>query len=341
MTKGVQKSGDSKVRTIASLESEPSATTEAESHLQSLLSSLTKQNPSLEELPRLMRMYRIALRLLGINDEWANKELKGYSNDAELPSYRKNYCKTEYVSTKDQNIIESTDTFYGCKEPLIFIASRIEDGWIHYTNCTRQVARRRVPAEKRVHVENWEIRMILEGVAEELCDKATTTLVTARFGAAIDTIFRDYQRAVGSALSNLGIEDHLETAYRNLKGGDESKWRAAALACRNVLQDLSEKLWCVKCDYYDIDGESMSVKSNMVRNRLRAYMHVKGVKKDDTPRALLDPLYAQASAAKSSCSYENARSVLIVTYLFLAELIRQTDMQPVTEIKKGSSKSKK
>ena len=341
MMKGVQKFGDSKVRTIASLESEISATTEAESHLQSLLSSLTRTNPRLEELPHLMRMYRIALRLLGINDEWVNKELRGYTKDEELPSYRINHCKTEWVSNKDQEVIESRDTVYGCKDPLIFIAERIEDGWIHYFDCKRKVARRMVPAQKRVYVDNWEIRMLLEGVAEELCDRATTTLVTARFGAAIDTIFRDYQRAVGSALSNLEIENHLETAYRNLKGGDESKWRTAALACRNVLQDLSEKLWCVKCDYYDINGESMSVKSNMVRNRLRAYMHVKGVKKDDTPRALLDPLYAQASAAKSSCSYENARSVLIVTYLFVAELIRQTDMKPVTEIKKVSSKSKK
>ena len=341
MTRGVQESGNSKARSIARFESEPSAMMEAESNLQSLLSSLTKPNPSLEELPRLMRMYRISLRLLGLNDEWVNKELKGYSDDEELPNYRKTYCKTEYVSTKEKKIIESTDTLYGCVAPIIFIASRIEDGWIDETNCTRQVAGSRVSAEKKVHVGNWEIRMILEEIAEELCDIATTTLVTARFGAAIDTIFRDYQRAVGSALSNLGIEDHLETAYKNLKGGDESKWRAAALACRNVLQDLSAKLWCVKCDYYDINGESISVKSNMVRNRLRAYMHVKGVKKDDTPRALLDPLYAQGSAAKSSCSYEDSRSVLIVTYLFLAELVRQTDMKPVTEINRGSSKSKK
>lgn len=126
----------------------------------------------------------------------------------------------------------------------------------------------------------------------------------------------------------------------NLKGGDEASWRAAALACRNVLQDLSAKLWRVVCDNYDLGGELMSVKSDRVRNRLRAYMHVKGLNRDDTPVAVLDSVYAQASAAKIKCSYEDARSVLIVTYLFLAELIRQTDMKPVTEINKGSSKGK-
>ena len=340
MTKDVRESGVSKARTIASSESAPSATLEAESNLQSLLSLLTKPNLNLEELARLMMKYRISLRLLGLDEEWANRELKGYSVGEKVPRYRKPYCKTEYVSRKDKKTIESVDMVYECVAPLIFVASRVEDGWVDTFNCTRQVAGRRVYAEKRVQVGNWEIRMILEEIAEELCDRATTTLITARFGAAIDTIFRDYQRDVGSALSNLGIEDHLETAYRNLKGGDESKWRAAALACRNVFHDLSTKLWCVKGEYYDIGSESMCVKRDMVRNRLRAYMHVKGVKKDDTPRALLDPIYNQASAAKSSCSYEDARSVLIVTYLFLAELIRQTDMEPVTEIKKGASKSK-
>jgi hypothetical protein len=340
MTRGVRESGDSKARSIARFESEPSSTMEAETNLQLLLSSLTKPNFNLEELPRLMMMYRISLRLLGLNEEWVNNELKGYSEDEKVPSYRKAYCKTQYVTSKEEKLIESTDTLYGCDEPLGFIASHIKGGWTNYTDCTRQVQGKRVSAEKRVVVGNWEITMILQAITEELSDRATTTLVAARFGAAIDTIFRDYQKAVGSVLSNLNIEDHLETAYRNLKGGDESKWRAAALACRTVLQDLSAKLWCAECDSYNFGGEKILVTSDKVRNRLRAYMHVKGLDRDDAPVALLDPVYAQASAAKSGCSYEDARSVLIVTYLFLAELIRQTDMKPVTEIKKESSKGK-
>jgi len=189
--------------------------------------------------------------------------------------------------------------------------------------------------------KQWYIDVVLERIAGELFDRATKTLVAARFGAAIDTIFRDYQRDVGSALSNLGIEDHLETAYRNLKGGDESKWRAAALACRNVLHDLSTKLWCVECGDYNFDDGQGLVKLNNPRIKLRAYMREKRLNKKDTPVALLEPVYADASAAKTKCSYEDARSVLIVTYLFLAELIRQTDMEPVTEIKKVSSKSKR
>jgi hypothetical protein len=342
MTRGVQEPGDSKARTIASLESAPSAAMEAESILQSLLSSLSNPNFSVEELPQLMRKYMLSLRLLGINDEWASKELKGYSNISKVPSYRRRPCDTNYVAAKSGKLVKQTRESYEFYQRLVFMVNHHEKGWadVFERRGKRRLAGELVATKKRIEPHQWEIDVVLDQIAEELCDRAATTLVAARFGAAIDTIFRDYQKAVGSVLSNLGIEDHLEAAYRNLKGGDEASWRAAALACRNVLQDISAKLWCVECDDYNFGGKLIPVKSNSPRNRLRAYMHIKGLDKDDTPVALLDPLYAQASAAKTKCSYENARSVLIVTYLFLAELIRQTDMKPVTEIKKGSSKGK-
>lgn len=323
-------------RTYESLESEPSATIEAESTLQSLLSSQSNPSFSLEELPNLMRKYLLALRLLGINDEWASMELKGYPSGGQVPSYRTSYCGTKYVEAKSEQLVEQTREIYEFDQRLIFIVNHREKGWATESEGSKKrLAGSLVSTKKNMEPGKWEINIILEGIAEELFDRASKTLVTARFGSAIDTIFRDYQKAVSSTLSSLEIQDHLDTAYRNLKGGNEANWRAAALACRNVLQDLSAKLWCVECDDYDIGGKSMSVKSDKPRNRLRAYMHVKGLKSDDTPVALLDPVYAQASAAKAECSYEDARSVLIVTYLFLAELVRETDMEPVLKIVPG------
>ena len=342
MKRGIQESGDTKVRTVASLEIEPSATTEAESTLQSVVSSLSSRNFSVEELPGLMRIYMLSLRLLGIEDKWASKELKGYPNSEKVPEYRRGCRDVKYVVAKSGELVEESNAEKcGFEESVGFMVNHREKGWTSvFEGPNKRFKEKLVATKRREEARQWHIDVVLEGVAEELFDRASRILVTARFGAAIDTIFRDYQRVVGNALSNLNIEDHLETAYRDLKGGDESKWRAAALACRNVLQDLSGKLWCVECDDYNFGGEPISVKSNNPRNRLRAYMHVKELDRDDTPVALLDPLYAQASAAKIRCSYEDARSVLIVTYLFLAELIRQTDMKPVTEIKKGSSKGK-
>ena len=344
MKKDVQESGDSKVRTVASSEIEPSATTEAESILQSVVSSLSSINFSVEELPRLLKIYMLSLRLLGIEDEWASKELKGYPNPEKAPEYRRQYRDIKYIAAKSGELVEeSNGELSGFEQSVGFMVNHREKGWVSLFDVTtkKRFGGKLVDTIRHEVAKQWNVDVVLERIGEELFDRASRTLVTARFGAAIDTIFRDYQKDVGSALSSLDIEDHLQTAYINLKGGDESKWRAAALACRNVLHDLSTKLWCVQCGDYNFDDGQGLVKLNNPRIRLRAYMREKGLNKKDTPVALLEPVYADASAAKTKCSYEDARSVLIVTYLFLAELIRQTDMKPVTELKKGSSKGKK
>jgi hypothetical protein len=270
---------------------------------------------------------------LGLDDEWVSRELKGYPTIEKVPSYRKQYCDTQYVAVKSDQLVEQTRESYNFVDAIIFMVDKCEKGWqVTFDGPKKRLAGSEVSTKRIVKARQWEINTVLGQITEELFDRASKTLVMARFGSAIDTIFRDYQKVVSSTLSHLDIQDHLDTAYKNLKGGNEASWRAAALACRNILQDLSAKLWCVECDDYDIGGKSMSVKPDKPRNRLRAYMHVKGLQSDDTPVALLDPVYAQASAAKADCSYEDARSVLIVTYLFLAELIRQTDMEPVLEI---------
>jgi AraC-like DNA-binding protein len=342
MTRGTEEYRDSKARTAGDLGSAPSATLEAESTLQSLVSSLTNPNFSSDELPSLMKMYMLSLRLLGISDEWPSKELKGYSNIKQVPSYRRSPCDTKYVEAKSGKVVEKKRDYCEFYQSLVFIVNNYKGGWLAEIKRTNKIVKGKLVATKKVMVPGWrDIKVVLERIGEELFDRATKTLVAARFGSAIDTIFREYQKSVGSELSNLEVENHLETAYRNLKGGDEASWRAAALACRNVLHDISTKLWCVQCSDYNFgDGRGL-VKLNNPRIKLRAYMREKGLNKKDTPVSLLEPVYADASAAKTKCSYEDARSVLILTYLFLAELIRQTDMETVIEIKEVSSKSKK
>lgn len=316
----------------------PSSTLEAEALLQSLCSSMRSKNFDLVTLPSMMRTYLLSLRLLGINDEWPQYELKGYETMADLPKYRNILCDTTYYDAKSSNKLETTRERWKIDEGLLFVINNLDNGWsvgdIYLPR--KRIGGRTMSVKKSISVDEWELRGMIEEITEELFDRASKTMVTARFGSAIDTIFRDYQRGVNNMLFNLEIQGHLDTAYRNLKGGNEASWRAAALACRNVLLDLSKKLWRAKEDTYNAlsssDGKPMSVKADKERNRLRAYMHVKGLHSDDVPVVLLDSVYAQASAAKGKCSYEDARSVLIVTYLFLAELMRQTDMQPVSKI---------
>jgi len=341
MIKVVHRQKDSRARTIASLESEPSATMEAESILKSLLSSLSNRNLSLDELPQLMRQYMHSLRLLGIDEKWASKELKGYPDGKKIPNYRGQICSVIYLGVKSGKVVAKAKELCEFDQGVNFMVNHREKGWVIKCNDSNQRLRGKLAAAERFEKSaKWDIDVVLGRIIDELFDRASKIMVKARFGSAIDTIFRDYQRTVGSAISKLEIEDHLGAAYRNLKGSDEASWRAAALACRNVLHDLPTKLWCVQCAHYNFDDGKGLIKLNNPRIKLKAFMREKGLNKKDIPVALLEPVYADASAAKTKCSYEGARSVLIMTYLYLAELIRQTDMKSVTELKKGSSKGK-
>lgn len=321
------------------LNEEPTSSTEAEQELNSLCRSLRNPNFNFSSLPNLFRTYLLSLRLLGLDEKWAFLELKGYQDTDIMPDYRIRHCDIVYLKRSSDTQVERAREKYKFSEPLLFIVNNLKNGWARSSDGPDKSYRGdTVTTTRRVYVKEWEILLVLGDIVEELFDRASKTLVTAKFGSAIDTIFRDYQKDVNNMLSKLDIQEQLDTAYRNLKGSNEASWRAAALTCRNILIDLSDKLWLVPGNTYaglfSPDGKPMSVKRDKTRNRIRAYMKEKGLDKEDVPCALLDSLYAQASAAKTESSYEDARSVMIVTYLFLAELMRHTDMKPIRKIKK-------
>ena len=126
----IKEYGDSKERSITSLENEPSATMDAESILQSLLWSLSNPDCSLAELPYLMKRYVLSLRLLGIDDEWATKELSAYSLTEEVPRYRQQFCDIKYVSEESGEVIDEEREYCGFRERLGFIVNHREKGWI-------------------------------------------------------------------------------------------------------------------------------------------------------------------------------------------------------------------
>jgi len=101
---------------------------------------------------------------------------------------------------------------------------------------------------------------------------------------------------------------------------------------------LSETLWQSPDKSYPYikanNGSAMRVTRNEPRNRIRAYLHEKGVTADDMLRRMIDPLFSMASAGKRPVSYEHAQSVLILTYIFVAEMIRLTNMIPVVKVRK-------
>jgi hypothetical protein len=178
-------------------------------------------------------------------------------------------------------------------------------------------------------------KKVLDQISEKLFDDVSKALVAVKFGQVTADVFRKYQASVSATLGQLGIDDYLKAAYQNLLQNNKASWQAAVEACRNIMYKLSETLWQSPDTTHPYlkakNGTPMRVTLNEPRNRIRAYLHEKGVTEDDMLRRMIDPLYSMASAGKRTVSHEHAQSVLILAYIFVAEMIRLTDMIPVVK----------
>ena len=310
----------------------------------------------------LMVCFRKALlvtRMLGWGEEekWIEQELKGDHPDV-IPSHREAPATLKWVGHGINDNVKLTvaelpelrpelaSAFL--PQPIAELLEHKESGFVFSTPDQKTV----YAVGKNVDVRQVKVvgvagvRQVLERTGNVLFDFASKALIALRFGNVSASIFQQYQIRVDPVLARVGAENHLETAYQNLNQGNPASWQAAVLACRNVLQSLAQTLWAVPNDtypYLKASGSSgdLVVTQDRVRNRLRAYLHQKGIsaKGDklligglERATALVDDLYGEASAGKAAISYEDAQNVIIQTYLFLGELVRLTDIEPVIEI---------
>lgn len=162
----------------------------------------------------------------------------------------------------------------------------------------------------------------------------------------IVTLFDSYRKRVDEALAKFGLSNNLELIYQNLSSSNPAAWTQAALACRQVIYDLSKKLLQVSDTTYAYipgqDGKPMSLAQNKEKNRLAAYMHQMGIRSNnplavkqlDYLESLMRELTNEASGSgkSSTTTHDEACSVVLHTYLFLGELERLTGFQIVTQI---------
>lgn len=275
-----------------------------------------------------------AVRLLGWEEDWISKELDGYPVE-EAPSWREATGTSEWLNANQKVIKKSVADFY-LTQPLVDLNYRRRTGSSFLGGKEKKV--KGIKCFEVLSVNSLSIEIVLNRITERLFNYASKALVALRFGQTTENAFRQYQDSVSNALVKLGIEDYLKAVYQNLLCDDEASWQTGVLACRNILHKLSEMLWQAPGNVYPYlnakDGSPMRITRNDVRNRIRAYLHQKGLRSDDMLMRTIDPLYSMASSGKGSVSYEHAQSVMLYTYIFLGEMIRLTDMQPLKEIQK-------
>ena len=279
-----------------------------------------------------LRNYRRAQRLLGGDEGWVAMELDGYPM-TEMPSWR----------IRRTNVYWQGKGSYSSMEAHADVCIRIPVGELYVirdkggrvNNCDRVKTSKDGVVWVSAKLSPTSIEVILQRISERLFDLVSSDIVSLKFGGTAESVFGEYQKAVSQAMSKLGIEDNTQNAYENLQGGNKASWRISALACRNILGDLGRKLYQAPekaYPYIEVHGKPMPVGLKNEVNRIRAYLHQNNIGADSLLAQMLQPLYEEACRGKSDINYKEAQSILINTYVFVGELARRTNMQPVTEL---------
>lgn len=325
----------------------PDATAESIMLLDQLASELSSTTFEVSKLEPLLRKYKHAVRLLGLDEGWVSRELDGYPKDEDVPSHRVVRGQFCFVSSKYESILSQKRS---ARIPLhlpvggmlsLDLSSEKKEYHFYLGEPRKATISGTIYNEAQGVglASTIQIRGVLHKISELLFDRISKDLITLKFGKVVESIFKQYQRSVDKVVTELGVGDYLQTAYQGLARDDEASWQSAALACRTMIKRLADTLWQDPGEYYPYmknkDGSGlMRVTNNEPRNRLRAYLQQKEVKGDSMLAAMLDPLYAMASAGKAPITYEHTQRVVIHTYIFVGELVTQTDMQPVMEVHK-------
>jgi hypothetical protein len=295
-------------------------------------------------LPQLRKYFR-AVSLAGWDDGWIKKELNGYDDDDGVPKYRVPTCHADRIDASKGTKVDGVVTRFCLRRRVSDLLTHNNEGFKE-NDFERQKIKTLgpndyYPTEYTVYkvftVTPDVCTQVLVGISDSLYQEAVKHWISNKFGQIAESVFHEYQAAVDSAIANLGLGGHLKSAYENLLRRDKVSWQTAAMACRNIIHELSNKLWQVEDEYYPyLPGENGKPPLRVTRERyaarVRAYLHQNGLKRGHMLMDMLDPLYSMGSAGKESITYEHAQSVLIHTYIFLGETVRHTGMKPLEKV---------
>jgi len=114
-------------------------------------------------------------------------------------------------------------------------------------------------------------------------DFASRSYTVLRYGNVLTDIWHDYRVAVDAALARMQLHKHLDAIQEGVRSDNPELQHAPGFACRNLLTDLAAYLWRDPRTTYDLlpggqaKGEKLVVTADKFANRLRAYLHQKGL----------------------------------------------------------------
>ena len=139
-----------------------------------------------------------------------------------------------------------------------------------------------------------------------------------------------------------GVGQELLAALENLRNENPANWKLAALGCRNVIIKLGDSLWKVPCAKYfsELDNKELDLVGEREKNRLYAYIdcHHKRIEEQENKDTLKQlhgkvwPIYDIGSKGKRTIRHEEAKTILVDTFEFVAKLDAITGLAPLEVI---------
>jgi hypothetical protein len=147
------------------------------------------------------------------------------------------------------------------------------------------------------------------------------------FSDLAESIFENYKTEVDHALTKLSEEvlRKIPHVYDRLSENDPEAISQGLTTCRRIIDSFADSVFPAQTEPVDIDGNKLDVGQDKVKNRLNAYINQKIESKSHKQRLrqTLSNLYDRVSAGvHSEVSGEEARALLLQTYLFVGEVIK-------------------
>lgn len=173
---------------------------------------------------------------------------------------------------------------------------------------------------------------------------AADTLVSLEFGEVAEDIFQAARNAADEFLRSIAPKaiEQLLAAEERMADGDGESLSASLTSCRRVLSTVADAVFPPRSEpHVDHAGKSRKVGEAEYLNRLLAFME-SSVSSGSTRSILdtqlsylaarLDAVYAKASkGVHDDVTIDEARLVLVQTYLYLAEVARVAARVPPVE----------
>jgi hypothetical protein len=148
----------------------------------------------------------------------------------------------------------------------------------------------------------------------------------ALFGGAAEDVFEQFRAAVDGKLADVcaSVLERLPAVYDRLRSSDPEAVSQAMTTCRRIIEAFADSVFPPTTETLEVDGSTLNLGPQHHQNRINAFViaHTESRTRRKRLRQTLANLHDRVCAAiHEDVSSEEARALVLQTYVFLGELV--------------------